>query len=131
MKTFQAVIDAAFGLAATDRPPQAPSDDCKARNHAFQERAKKIEALRQIRLDSSHERPASLLFEVVRHRGHWRTLHCSKHSSPFADQAAAVLAAKKLARKKRSLGHAVGVVLRRTDGQSVPQLLDDEPEQIG
>jgi hypothetical protein len=68
----------------------------------------------------------SFVFEVVRHRGHWRTLHCAKHSAPFPDQAAAILAAKKLARNKRDLGHAVEVILRRTDGASVVQPVDGD-----
>lgn len=46
----------------------------------------------------------SFVFEVVRYRGHWRTLHCARRSSPFPDQTAAILAAKKLARSKRDQG---------------------------
>ena len=68
----------------------------------------------------------SFVFEVVRHRGHWRTLHRAKHSAPFPDQGAAILAAKKLARHKRDLGHAVEVILRRTDGTSVAQSIDGD-----
>jgi hypothetical protein len=68
----------------------------------------------------------SFVFEIVRHRGHWRTLHCAKHSAPFRDQSAAILAAKKLARNKRDLGHTVEVILRRTDGDSVVQSIDGD-----
>ena len=68
----------------------------------------------------------SFVFEVVRHRGHWRTRHCAKHSAPFVDQSAAILAAKKLARSKRDLGHTVEVILRRTDGDSVVQSIDGD-----
>ena len=130
MKNFQAVIDAAFGAAPATPSTQMPSDELKERERTFRERANKIETLREVRLpgDRAQEQPISLIIEVVRHRGHWRTLHASRHSSPCSDQAAAILAAKKLAKKKRKLGHPVEVVLRRTDGQSVPQPLDDEAE---
>ena len=49
-----------------------------------------------------------------------------RHSAPFPDQVAAIMAAKKLARKKRDLGHLVEVVLRRTDGIAVVQSIDDD-----
>jgi hypothetical protein len=68
----------------------------------------------------------SFMFEVVRHRGHWRTLHGGKRSSPFSDQTAAILAAKKLARRKRAEGHSVEVILRRTDGDSIAQSVDTD-----
>lgn len=68
----------------------------------------------------------SFVFEVVRHRGHWRTLHRARHSSPCSDQAAAIRAAKKLARLKRGEGHPVEVILRRTDGNTVVQSIDDD-----
>lgn len=126
MKNLQAVIDAAFGAPEAVRAPQVPSDSFKQREQALAERAMKIEALRRERLASAQVRPASLVFEIVRHRGHWRTLHGGKHSSPLSDQAAAVLAAKKLARRKRDLGHAVEVILRRTDGECVVQSIDDD-----
>jgi hypothetical protein len=72
-----------------------------------------------VRLDKSS-------IEIVRHRGHWRTLIGGKHSTPFADQPAAILAAKTLARRKRDLGQSVEVILRRTDGESVVQSIDDD-----
>jgi hypothetical protein len=127
MKNFQAMIDAAFGASANvSRDPQVPGDVAQARDRAFAERASKIEALRQRRLASPAIAPEKLSFEIVRHRGHWRTRHAGRHSSPFPDQAAAILAAKKLARKKRDLGHRVEVILRRTDGESVLQSIDDD-----
>ena len=67
----------------------------------------------------------AFVFEV-RHRGHWRTLHSGKRSSPFPDQTAAILAAKKLARQKKTEGHSVAVILRRTDGDSVVQSVDTD-----
>jgi hypothetical protein len=126
MKNFQAMLDAAAGAPAAQRPPQEPSDASKERERAIAERARKIERLRQIRLDSPEGALPSLVFEVVRHCGRWRTLHRGKLSPPFSDQTAAVLAAKALARKKRELGHSVEVVLRRTDGESVVQSIDDD-----
>ena len=66
----------------------------------------------------------ALVFEIVRHRGYWRTRHRNKHSTPCSDQAAAVLAAKALARKQRELGNPVQVWLVRSDGQIVDQPLD-------
>ena len=68
----------------------------------------------------------ALVFEIVRHRGHWRTLHGAKRSSPFPDQTAAIMAAKRLARQKRDSGHAVEVILRRTDGDCVVQSVDGD-----
>ena len=82
--------------------------------------------------DSSRSRAAgkpdnpAFVFEVVRHRGHWRTLRTGKRSLPFPDQTAAILAAKKLARQKKAEGHSVAVILRRTDGDSVVQSVDTD-----
>jgi hypothetical protein len=76
--------------------------------------------------DGSKQPLALLLFEVVRHRGHWRVLHHNKHSTPHTDQLAAIVAGKRLARKKRKLGHPVEVRLVRTDGQVVVQDVDTE-----
>ena len=127
MKNFQAMIDSAFGASgARSREPQVASDVAKERDRVFAERASKIEALRQRRLAGPTVPLEKLSFEIVRHRGHWRTLHVGRHSPPLADQAAAILAAKKLARKKRALGHPVEVVLRRADGELVVQSIDDE-----
>jgi hypothetical protein len=127
MKNFQAMIDAAFGLSTNaSHEPQLPSHAAQERDRAFAERASKIEALRQKRLKSPAIPPERLSFEIVRHRGYWRTRYAGRHSSPFSDQAAAILAAKKLARKKRDLGHRVEVILRRTDGVAVPQSIDDD-----
>jgi hypothetical protein len=126
MKNLQAMLDAVVGAPAAQRPPQGPSDASKERDRAFAKHAGKTERLRQMRLANSEEEPLSLVFEVVRHRGRWRTLHRGKLSSPFSDQAAAILAAKALARKKRELGYAVEVVLLRTDGESVVQSVDDD-----
>lgn len=70
----------------------------------------------------------TLVFEIVRYRGYWRTRHLNKHSKPCTDQAAAILAAKDLARKKRELGNPVQVCLIRSDGQIVDQPLDGESD---
>ncbi|WP_119300754.1 hypothetical protein [Dongia deserti] len=126
MKNFQTMLDAAAGAPEAQRPPQEPSDAAKERERALAEHARKIEKLRQIRLDNPEEGSLSLVFEVVRHRGRWRTLHRGKLSPPYSDQAAAVLAAKAVARKKREQGYSVEVVLRRTDGKSVVQSIDDD-----
>ncbi len=97
--------------------PQIPSD----------EQAGSVETLGLAQLAAASIPVAeTFLFEVVRHRGHWRTLHGGKHSSPFADQAAAILAAKKLARRKGQEGYSVEVILRRTDGDSVAQTVDTD-----
>jgi len=124
---FQDVVD--WVPVAAQRDPEAPSELFLERQRAFSERAKRIESLRNARINNVarvERRP--LLFEVVRHRGHWRVLHHSRHSAPHADQAAAILAAKTRARKKRDQGHLVEVVLRRTDGGSVPQAIDEAPQ---
>ena len=123
---FQEMIDAAFGAQDKLPTPQLPTEKVKERERAFSQRAEKVEALRQARTNSAGERPPTpLLIEVVRFRGHWRTLHRHRHSSPFPDQAAAVKAAKKLAIAKRKDGHEVKVVLQRTDGNAVIQPVDD------
>lgn len=125
MNNLQAMIDAAFGAPEAPRAPQQPSEAASERNRAFAERAMKIETLREARLGTPRESKNPILFEIVRHRGHWRILHCAKYSSPFADQTAAIAAARKSARKKRDLGHMVEIILRRTDGNSVAQSIDD------
>lgn len=129
---LQEMIDAAFGAQQTPPAPQVPSEALKERGRAFAVQAEKIASLRLARLaDAGESVPAPLLFEVVRLRGHWRTRHGSRHSAAFPDQASAIMAAKKLAIAKRKLGHAVKVVLRRTDGQEVMQAIDDQPCQSG
>jgi predicted DNA-binding WGR domain protein len=130
--TLQDMIDAAFGAQEKAPPPQAPSEASKERDRAFADRAKRIESLRAARLTNAAEPGlAPLLFEVVRIRGHWRTRHASKESSSFPDQASAIAAARKLAIAKRKQGHAVKVVLQRTDGKEVVQPIDDEAGQSG
>ena len=124
---LQEMIDAAFGAEPTPPAPQVPSEALKERDRVFAVRAEKIESLRLARLASSGEPAlAPLLFEVVRLRGHWRTRHGGKSSAAFPDQASAIVAAKKLAIAKRDLGHAVKVVLLRTDGNEAIQAIDDE-----
>jgi hypothetical protein len=123
---LQEMIDAAFGAQEKLPSPQVPTERFKERERVFSERAKKIETLRQTRLAGAGETPPlAFVFEVVRFRGHWRTLHRNKHSSRFPDQTTAIIAAKKLAVAKRDQGHSVKVVLRRTDGTEVPQAIDD------
>jgi hypothetical protein len=126
VQKLQQMIDAAFGTQA-ERTPQQPSDMFMERERARTEQAGKIEALRKKRLedDGLSRPPAVLVFEIVRHRGHWRMRHRNKHSAPYPDQAAAILAAKELARKKRDDGHPVEVRLVRTDGQVVVQPVDE------
>ncbi|HET6620814.1 MAG TPA: DUF2188 domain-containing protein [Dongiaceae bacterium] len=75
------------------------------------------------------EQPPPLLYDVVWHRGRWRIRHLSKHSAPFSDQAAAIDAAWKLARKKQDQGHVVEVRLHRTDGTVVMQQPPAESDQ--
>ena len=72
--------------------------------------------------------PPTLVFEIVRYRGYWRTRHRNKHSKPYSDQEAAVLAAKALARKMREQGNPVQVCLVRSDGQIVDQPLDGDSD---
>ena len=123
---LQAMIDAAFGKQDKLPPAQIPTARVKEQERAFSDRAKKIEALRLTRLAGAGEiPPTTFVFEVVRFRGHWRTLHRKKHSSAYPDQMAALMAAKKLARAKRKDGQDVKVVLRRTDGNAVIQGIDD------
>ena len=124
---LQQVIDAAFGVKDAQPAPQKPSAAFKERERMFAEQARKLATLREARLtDVGPGAPELHVFEVVRYRGHWRTLHGTIRSSPFADQATAILAAKKLAKLKRDQGHAVKVVLQRTDGNAVIQAIDDE-----
>ena len=130
MQKLQAMIDKAFALPKTPREPERPSEAFLERERVFAERAKKIELLRQARVAGREvEVPHSLLFEVVRHRGHWRTLHRNRYSGPCDDQAAAIQAARRLARKKRDEGHDVDIRLRRTDGQIVPLPLEEEQSE--
>jgi hypothetical protein len=127
MQNLQQMIDAAFGTQA-DRERQRPTEAYVERERVHAEQKQKVETLRRARSNSvDSQRPSTLLlFEVVRHRGHWRVLHCERHSNPFPDLAAAIMAAKSAARKKQNLGHSVVVRLVRTDGQVVPQPLDTE-----
>jgi hypothetical protein len=127
MQKLQQMIDAAFPSKVAERAPRQPSEACAARERSFAESAAKVEALRQARVKAGQ--PASapvLVFEVVRHRGSWRILHRGKHTSPFSDQTAAIMAAIKQAKAKRETGAAVEVRLNRTDGDVVVQPLDDE-----
>ena len=126
MAKFQDAIVSA-GEARADFNPQQPTSAFLERERRFEQRADKIKALKQARtsLERGGQLPA-LRFEIVRHRGYWRTLHNKKHSKPYPDQAAAILDAKAMARKKRDLGHPVEVRLIRTDGKVVPQSLDGD-----
>ena len=129
---LQEMIDAAFGEQPRPPAPQAPSEAFMERDRLLAVRAEKIESLRLARITNVGEpAPATLLFEIVRLRGHWRTRHGGKNSAALADQASAITAAKKLAIAKRKLGHDVKVVLQRTDGNEVVQAIDDEPGQSG
>ena len=128
MQKIQQMIDAAFGKQA-EREPQRPSEASLEREHALNERTRKVAALKEARLrDGGARRAPAMLFEVVRHRGHWRVRHNHRHSTPYPDQSAAILGAKQLARKKRLLGHPVEVRLVRADGQIIPQSIEDDVE---
>jgi hypothetical protein len=58
----------------------------------------------------------TLIYDIVRHRGHWRVLHAGKHSNPHADQQAATAAAILAARQGHTASRSVLVRLNRTDG---------------
>jgi hypothetical protein len=126
MQKLQQMIDAAFPSKTAERTPQQPSGAFAERERSFTETAAKVEALRRARVKADQPANAPLLFEVVRHRGSWRILHRGKHTSPFSDQTAAIMAAVKQAKAKRETGAAVEVRLNRTDGGVVVQSLDDE-----
>ncbi|WP_162917378.1 hypothetical protein [Dongia deserti] len=127
MHKLQHALDRIFGQPEAERAAQQPTDAFLDRERAFADTAKKIEALRQKRVSNPGLRPLpETVFEVVRHRGSWRILHRSKYSAPFADQAAAIAAAKELGRSKRALGYPVKILLRRYDGEIVPQVLDHD-----
>ena len=123
MKNLLEQIDNAFGRPP--RSPQVPTDASQERERVFAERAKKIEALREMRLANPRKEPPPLTFEIVRHGGHWRILHAGRHSPSLPNQAEAIQAAREAARAKRKLGHPVEVILRRTNGDSVEQSIDD------
>lgn len=59
----------------------------------------------------------TLIYDIVRHRGHWRVLHLGRHSAPYDNQEAAVAAALKAARPAYEAGRGVAVRLNRTDGK--------------
>ena len=132
VQKLQEMIDAAFGTEAK-RTAQHPSEAFLERERILNEQARKIQALRQARMrdDGSKQSPVLLTLDVVRYRGHWRVRHRNKYSTPYPDQPAAILAAKKLAREKRESGRPVEVRLMRTDGQVVVQSIDDEQETPG
>ena len=50
MDKLQRLIDTAFGRPAAERAPQAPNEYTLERQRAFDESAKKIEALRRARM---------------------------------------------------------------------------------
>lgn len=126
MKKLQQMIDAAFPKTDANRSPQGPSEAFAERERSFAQTAARVETLRQARVEADRPANAPVLFEVVRHRGSWRILHRGKHTSPFSDQTAAIMAAVKQAKAKREDGTAVEVRLNRTDGVVVVQSLDDE-----
>lgn len=59
----------------------------------------------------------TLVYDVVRHRGHWRVLHIGKHSAALPSQKAAIEQAMKLAIESKAAGRNVVVRLNRTDGR--------------
>jgi len=126
MKKLQQMIDAAFPKTDAKRSPQGPSEAFAERERSFATTAARVETLRQARVEADQPANAPLLFEVVRYRGSWRIRHRGKHTSPFSDQTAAIVAAIKQARAKQEAGTAVEVRLNRTDGGVVVQSLDDD-----
>ena len=126
MKKLQQMIDAAFPEKEAKHTPQEPSEAFAERERSFATTAARVETLRQARVEADQPANAPLLFEVVRYRGSWRIRHRGKHTSPFSDQTAAIMAAVKQAKAKRETGAAVEVRLNRTDGGVILQSLDDE-----
>jgi len=126
MKKLQQMIDAAFPEREAKRSLQKPSGAFAERERSFAQIVARVEILRQARVKADKQANVPMLFEVVRHRGSWRILHRGKHTSPFSDQTAAIMAAVKQAKAKRQDGTAVEVRLNRTDGVVVVQSLDDE-----
>ena len=120
-KTLQQHLDLAFRALQKAKAPSPPNEEVLGRERAFRDRADKIEKLRQQRVSRE-----MLVYEVVRHRGHWRVLHQERHSKPFGDQEAAIDAAKTTAAKAANEGHEVQVILRRSDGRAVNYALMDE-----
>lgn len=59
----------------------------------------------------------TLIYDIVRHRGHWRVLHIGKHSAAHPSQKAAIDQAMKLAMESKAAGRDVAVRLNRTDGR--------------
>jgi inosine-uridine nucleoside N-ribohydrolase len=132
MQKLQQMINAAFPSKSAERTPQRPSEAFAERERSFANTAARIETLRQARVEADQSANVPLLFEVVRFRGTWRIRHRGKHTSPFSDQTAAIMAAVKQAKAKRETGAAVEVRLNRTDGGVIVQSLDDEtPEMTG
>jgi DUF1365 family protein len=67
--------------------------------------------------DSFVETLPTMIYDVVRHRGHWKVLHMGKHSAPHPSQKAAIDSAMKLAMQNQTSGRSVAVRLNRTDGR--------------
>jgi hypothetical protein len=126
--SFQQHLDALLGQPAPRKCEQAQGEELIARERIFCEQASSTEEPGQRRMDSEEQRP-TLLYDVVWHRGRWRIRHLGKHSAPFSDQAAAIDAAWKLARKKQGQGHVVEVHLHRTDGEIVMPPARTESDQ--
>lgn len=126
--SFQQQLGVLLGQPAPGKRDQAQGEDLIARDHAFCEQASTTEEPGQRRMDSEEQRP-TLYYDVVWHRGRWRIRHRGKHSAPFTDQAAAIGAAWKLARKSQEQGHVVEVRLHRTDGEVVMQPPPAESDQ--
>lgn len=56
MDKLQRLLDTAFGKPAAERAPQEPNEFTIQRQQAFEEAARKIEALRRVRLKRSATR---------------------------------------------------------------------------
>ena len=113
-KTLQQHIDETFGQIKTTKPAISRDQGALDRERAFQDRAKKIEKLRQQRVSGQ-----LLVYEVVRHHGYWRVLHLNRHSKAFGSQTEALDEAQQTANAKAKDGHRVEVILRRTDEHQI------------
>lgn len=120
-KTLQQQFGDSLRVIRKAKAPNRPNEEVLGRQRAFRDQADKIEKLRQQRVSRE-----LLVYEVVHHRNRWRILHQNRHSKPFGDQETAIDAAKRIAAETANKGHAVQVILRRTDGGFVNYALVDD-----
>jgi len=53
MDKLQHLLDTAFGNVTAEKPPQEPNEFTRERQRSFEESARKMEALRKVRLGRS------------------------------------------------------------------------------